>query len=349
MTQTTLAMRSFLLGAIGGGVAVWLNLPLAWMMGSLIFTLVLALGGVEISLPKPLKIGVRMMVGLILGAAVTPEALSRVHEWPVTLMLLVLGIVLMVLCSTLYYRKSAGFDLLTSFSASIPGAISSIPMLAIAMGADPKKMVLPHLFRITLIILIIPPLYSVWQGASTASLPVNVGQQIDWLGEYLWLVPCAPLAWYVGRMLRLPIPELTATMIFSAAWSLNGFSIRLPDWLFAITFIVIGSSIGGRFYKMSLTLLLGTGRHALIGNSITLLTTAVIAGLIHVLTGVPLPVALLAVVPGGIAEMAILAAVLGVDPVFVTFHQVMRSLLISAVAPFLLARIKRWSAQKKLD
>lgn len=349
MSKRALTFRSLLLGAIGGGVAAWFELPLAWMMGSLIFTMALALGGVEISLPKPLKTGVRMMVGLILGAAVNAEAVSRIHEWPLSLMLLVLGIAFMVLCSTVYYRKVAQFDRLTAFSASIPGAISSIPVIAIAMGADPKKMVLPHLFRITLIILIIPPLYSIWQGASSDGLAMGVGSDIDWLGENLWLAPLAPVAWYLGKLMRLPIPELTATMLLSAVLSLNGYTIVLPIWLFAITFIVIGSSIGGRFYKMPLSLLIGTGRHALTGNMITLLTTGIIAWVIHILTGVPLPVALLAVVPGGIAEMAILAAVLGVDPVFVTFHQVMRSLLISATAPFLLARVKRWSEQAKPD
>lgn len=346
MNRAALVARSLFFGAVGGGVAAWLELPLAWMMGSLIFCMILSLGGVEISLPKSLKKSVRMMVGLILGAAVTPTALSRIHEWPMSLMLLVLGIVLMVLCSTLYYQKIAKFDRLTAFSASIPGAISSIPVLAIAIGADPKKMVLPHLFRITLIILIIPPLYSVWQGASTDGLAMAGQPGIDWLGNYLWLVPLAPLAWYLGKLMRFPIPELTATMMLSAGLSLNGFTIVLPDWLFALTFVVIGSSIGGRFYKMPLSLLIGTGRHALTGNMITLLTTAVIAWVIHFLTGVPLPVALLAVVPGGIAEMAILAAVLGVDPVFVTIHQVMRSLLISATAPFLLAQVKKRMPQQ---
>lgn len=334
--------RSLLLGFTGGAVAAWFDLPLAWMLGALIFTMVLSLSGVEISIPKHFKTSCRMAVGVILGAAVTPETLSRVGEWPISLALVVAGVMLMALLSTLYYRHVAKFDTLTSVSASLPGAISSIPMIAIEMGADPKKMVLPHLFRITLIILLIPPLFTFWQGSDPGQVSV-ADESIDWWGEHLWVLVLVPAAWYLGRLIRLPIPELTGPMILAAGLSLGGFSVTLPDWLFAATFVVLGSAIGSRFYRMPMSTLFGTGRHALVGNLVTLATTGVVALVIHWVTGVPLPVALLAVVPGGIAEMAILATVLGVDPVFVTFHQIFRSVLINSIAPFILNRVKRHS------
>lgn len=336
-------VRSLSLGFFGGAVAAWFDLPLAWMLGALIFTMLMALGGVDIDLPKSFKSSCRMMVGVILGASVTPETLSRVNEWPASLALVVIGVSVMALLSALYYRHIARFDTLTSVSASLPGAISTIPMIAMEMGADPKKMVLPHLFRITLIILIIPPLFTLWQGEPAGPVgPTNDG--IDWWGENIWLALLAPGAWYLGRLIRLPIPELTGPMILAAGLSLGGYGIELPDWLFAITFVVLGTAIGGRFQGMTLSMLLGTGRHALAGNTVTLLTTGMVALVIHWITGVPLPVALLAVVPGGIAEMAILATVLGVDPVFVTFHQIFRSVLINSSAPFLLARVARYTA-----
>ncbi|WP_167855992.1 AbrB family transcriptional regulator [Natronospirillum operosum] len=345
MSKPLKVTRSLLLGFAGGAVAAWFDLPLAWMLGALVFTMVLSLGGVEISIPKPFKTSCRMAVGVILGAAVNPETLSRVGEWPVSLALVVAGVMLMAVLSTLYYRHVARFDTLTSVSASLPGAISTIPMIAIDMGADPRKMVLPHLFRITLIILIIPPLFTLWQGSGSGRL-VAAEQGIDWWGVHLWALLLVPGAWYLGRLIRLPIPELTGPMILAAGLSLGGFSVTLPDWLFAVTFVVLGASIGGRFYRMPMSTLLGTGRHALVGNLVTLATTGLVALIIHWLTGVPLPVALLAVVPGGIAEMAILAAVLGVDPVFVTFHQIFRSVLINSSAPFILNRVRRHVARR---
>lgn len=340
MSQPVKVTRSLILGFLGGAVAAWFGLPLAWMLGALIFTMFLALGGVEIIIPKSLKTGSRAVVGVILGASVGPETLNRVNEWPISLALVLVGVVLMAVMSALYYRHVAKFDTLTSVSASLPGAISTIPMVAIEMGADPKKMVLPHLFRITLIILVIPPLFAIWQGGNDISV-VASEKGIDWWGQNLGILLLVPLVWYVGRIIRLPIPELTGPMILAAGFSLADYGLILPDWLFAITFVVLGASIGGRFYRMKVSTLFGVGRHALVGNVVTLSTTVFVALLIHWATGVPVPVALLAVVPGGIAEMAILAAVLGVDPVFVTFHQIFRSVLINSSAPFILARVKQ--------
>ncbi|MEX0584462.1 MAG: AbrB family transcriptional regulator, partial [Natronospirillum sp.] len=151
------------LGFVSGALAVVANIPLPWMLGPLGATMLASLLGLKLSIPGPLRSGSRSMVGLILGATVTLETLSRVDEWPISLSLLLLGAVLITVLCSYYYYFEARFDRLTAVSASLPGAISTIPMVAIHMGADPRKVVLPHLFRVTLIVLLVPPLFSVWQ------------------------------------------------------------------------------------------------------------------------------------------------------------------------------------------
>lgn len=331
------ALRSLGIGLVGALIAHVFNVPLAWMLGALIAAMIVSLMGVEISIPKTLRSSSRGVVGLILGASVTTETLGRVPEWPLSLVLLIIGITVIAIMATSYYRHVAGFDKLTALSASLPGAISTIPMIAIQMGADPRRVVLPHLFRVTLIVLLVPPMFSLWQGVG-AGPGSDSGFQFDLWGENFWILLLLPPAWWIARAIKLPIPELTGPMFASAVASLLGFQLALPDWLFAFTFIVLGSSIGARFYKMPLALLVGTGRHAFVGTLITLSVTVVVALCIHWATGVPLPVALLAMTPGGIAEMAILSAALGVDPVFVAFHQIFRSILLNTLSPFLLRR-----------
>lgn len=324
------------LGLIAGMVASALNVPLPWMLGPLGATMLLSLFGVKLSVPARLKSGSRSMVGLILGATVTLETLGRVHEWPLSLILLVLGAILITVLCSLYFFYVARFDRLTAVSASLPGAISTIPMVAIQMGADSRQVVLPHLFRVTLIVLLVPPLFAAWQGIDLGAR--SNGFDFDLWGENLWILLTVAPAWMLAKVLRFPIPELTGPLFAAAVLSLAGYQLSLPDWLFALTFIVLGSSIGIRFYGMSWRMLVGTGRHALVGTFLTLGISAMVAFGIHVLVGVPLPVALLSVTPGGIAEMAILAAALGVDPVFVAFHQIFRSILLNLLSPFLLRR-----------
>jgi membrane AbrB-like protein len=327
--------RSLLIGLAGGVVAAILGFPLAWMLGSLIAAMLVSLAGIEVQVPKTLRSLSRGVVGLLLGASVTQETLSRVADWPLSLILLVMGIILSCALTTAYYRYIAGFDRLTALSASLPGALNSIPMVAIQMGANPRQVVLPHLFRVTSMILLVPPLFSVWQGLDVANATGST-RGGGWLGAHIWIFLAGLPAWYLAKKLRIPIPDFLGPMLVSAVLSMSGYSLVLPVWLFALTFVVMGTSIGARFYKMPVGLLLGTGGHALAGTLVVLAAAAVVGLCIHWLVGVPLPVAMLAVVPGGIAEMAILATALGVDPVFVTAHQMFRSILINATAPFIL-------------
>ncbi len=329
------AARSLLIGLAGGVVAAVLGMPLAWMLGSLIAAMLVSLGGIEVSVSKPLRSLSRGVVGMLLGASVTQETLSRVSDWPLSLLLLVLGITLICVLATAYYRYVAGFDRLTALSASLPGALNSIPMVAIELGANPRQVVLPQLFRVALVILLVPPLFSLWQGLDVTST-TGSSRGSGWWGEYLWILLAGLPAWYFARKLRFPIPDFLGPMLVSAGLSMAGYSLVLPVWLFALTFVLMGTSIGARFHKMPVSQLLGTGGHALAGTLVALAASVVIGLCIHWLVEVPLPVAMLAVVPGGVAEMAILATALGVDPVFVTAHQLFRSILINATAPFIL-------------
>jgi membrane AbrB-like protein len=336
MAKLPMVLLSLGLGLIAGMLASLFKVPLPWMLGPLGAVMIASLCGVKLNIPAQLRSGSRSMVGLILGATVTLETLDRVHEWPLSLLLLVLGATLITVLSSLYFFYVARFDRLTSVSASLPGAISTIPLVAIQMGANPRQVVLPHLFRVTLIVLVVPPLFATWQGIELNAS--SNGFDFDLWGKNLWILLTVAPAWLLAKVMRFPIPELTGPLFVSAALSLAGYQLGLPDWLFALTFIVLGSSIGVRFYGMPWQMLAGTGRHALVGTFLTLAISALVAFGIHRLTDVPLPVALLAVTPGGIAEMAILAAALGVDPVFVAFHQIFRSILLNLLSPFLLRR-----------
>jgi len=129
-------------------------------------------------------------------------------------------------------------------------------------------------------------------------------------------------------------------MILAGALGMAGFKLALPAWLFAAVFIVLGSSIGARFRTVTSRLLVDLGRHSLVGTAVSLGCVALLAWPLSHVADVPMHVALLAVAPGGIAEMAALAAVLGVDPVFVTFHQAFRSVILHSAAPFLLNRFR---------
>ncbi|MDK2750189.1 MAG: AbrB family transcriptional regulator [Halomonas meridiana] len=133
----------------------------------------------------------------------------------------------------------------------------------------------------------------------------------------------------------MPSPALLAPLLATALLSgLDIASLALPSWGMNLMLWVLGSAIGSRFQGMTRRLL---GRYLWqsgIATLLALVVLAVFAELIHQTVGVGRDVALLALAPGGIGEMAILAVALNIDPVFVAFHHLLRMVTLMVVAPF---------------
>lgn len=328
-------MYALVVGSIGGTVAHVLDVPLAWMLGPLFLVAIAALGGLPVGVPRPLTHVGRALIGMMLGAVIGPETVERVVHWPSSVALLLLGLAVMVVLVAMYMRFFGGLDRLSAVGAAIPGGLVAIPTLMLRLGGDVPRVTIAHTIRIVTVVMLIPPLFIFWQGLPEGTV-LRPDAEVSGLGKELWLVGLIPPAWWLARLLRLPAPDILGPMTLAAAASFLGYSFVPPFWLASLTFLVLGASIGARFFGISRTLLLGTGRHALVATLIALLVALGLGHIIHWVTDVPIEVALLAVIPGGVAEMAVLSAALGVDPVFVTFHQVLRNVLLNIVAPFLL-------------
>ena len=87
------------LGGVGGVLFHELHMPLPWMIGALVFTLIASLSGAPLVRPKRLRIYMVPVLGVMLGAGFTPEAIRHATEWVASIsMLLVyaLGVTAMV-------------------------------------------------------------------------------------------------------------------------------------------------------------------------------------------------------------------------------------------------------------
>jgi len=314
------------------------------MLGALFATAAFAMAGVRLDMPKPLKLGSRIFIGLILGAAINADTFVRIGQWPASLALMVVGIGVITALTAAYYHYAARYDTITATAAALPGGLSSIVTIAIDKGADGPATVMGQLFRLTAIVVLVPLVYGFWLGKPT-TLPSQTGS-VMWMGENLWILAFAAPGFWLGRLVRLPAPEMLGPLVVAAAFGVAGIALVLPPWLFALVFIVLGSSIGSRFRGITERMMAALGAHSMVATTFSLSLVIVLAFPVAWVADVPIYVAVLALAPGGIAEMAVLAAVLGVDPVFVTFHQAFRSILLQTVAPFVLTWLQVRSGPK---
>ena len=319
---------SLTVGAVGGTLFQLSGLPLAWMLGPLIANLVASSRGVKVEVPEPLRNVFLAVMGLVLGSQVTPQLAHRVLDWPVSAALLLLGVAASTAVAAAWYRR-CGFDPVSAWFGASPGAMTAMILLGEKCGGDPQRIAVAQSLRIILVILFLPPLFWAYEGGGEGIGSVHSSF------EHGWMLLMIPLLLPLGRWMRIPSPALLAPLLVAALLSgVDIASLALPEWGMNMMLWVLGSAIGSRFKGMTRKLF---GRYLWqsgVATLLALLVLALFAELIHQLLGVGRDVALLALAPGGIGEMAILAVALNIDPVFVAFHHLLRMVTLMIIAPF---------------
>ena len=324
----------------GGAFFVWLNLPLAWMLGAMVATTAASLGGATLYVPSPMRSTMISILGVMLGASFSPEIFDKAREWPLTIgcLLLYLGFLIGILF--LYFRRIVGLDTTTAYFSATPGGLSEMVITGAAMGADDRTIALIHASRVLLVVLAIPFWFRFMTGVTP--VPSAMGPSIaaiEWL-DLAVLAACAVAGVVAGRLIRLPAYRLSGPMLASAAVHVTGLSDSTPPWeLVAAAQIVLGSSIGARFSGVPVRRVLGLMATALVSTVLMLATTVSFALVLAPLTGIDWQPIVLAYAPGGLAEMSLIALSLGIETAFVATHHVIRIGLIVMAAPLVFARI----------
>ncbi len=333
--------RALLLGVLGGALFHLAALPLPWMLGPLVANLVASMAGARVLVPDRLReLGLGIM-GLVLGGQVTTELVARLPNWSLSLLMLSAGVAVATYVVTLWYRR-CGLETTAAFFSALPGGMAAMVMLGERLGIDARGIAIGQSLRVVFVLLVLPPLFWLLEGGPSAPPDgtAAAGWEDTWLLLLLVLVP-------LGRHLRLPAPALLVPLILGAALSASGIGgLHFPDWAMGTVLLVLGSSIGARFSGTSFRQLMAYAKYALVATLLTLAVLAIFAELIHRLLGIPRDIAMLALAPGGMAEMAVLAVALDMDPLYVTFHHIFRLVALMLVGPFIAVRIGRRSAPR---
>ena len=113
--------------AIGaaGGVVFWLfGMPLAFLSGSAAAVAGAALAGYKVGVNEDLREFFIVLLGLTLGATVTPDTLALLPRWPVTLAGLAAAMLSIMWSGAFYLERVHGLDRATARLSSMPGALN---------------------------------------------------------------------------------------------------------------------------------------------------------------------------------------------------------------------------------
>ncbi len=320
------------IGLVGGSCFAYADLPLPWMLGAMAATMAASLSGADITLPQSVRKPMIAVVGVALGSAFTPDRLAGISDWLPSLAVLPIYVAVVGCLILFYLRSLSHFDAKTAFFAATPGGLSEMIILSDQLGGDMRNVALFHTARLVLIVFSIPLIASFVVTLDPA-LTIDAGGGDFVPGDLLILTGLLVAGWLLAIPLRLPSPSFMGPLFLSSAVHLAGLTEATPPFVMvAAAQLVIGTSVGCRFSGVPLSLILKTLTVGAGGALLMLVVTLIFVVGLYLVTGNPLALLLLALIPGGFPEMSLIALGMGFDPAFVVTHHGLRVLLVVAFA-----------------
>lgn len=337
-------MLTMAIAAAGVGVFHVLSLPLPFLLGPLFACLAAALMGVEMRDMGRVGVGMRTVLGIAVGAAITPELLTRLPGMAFSVALVIPYVALIGIVGYPFFRRVCGFDGPTSFYAAMPGGFQDMVIFGEEAGADMRALSLIHATRVLLIVTIVPFLIlhlfdqnldAAPGEAISAVPPVEIGL----------MIVAALVGWLGGARIGLFGASILGPMIVATAFSLTDLlNNRPPGVAILAAQFFIGTSIGSKYMGVTLRELridvaAGFAFCVIIG-----LLAFGFAEIAARMGWAPALEALLSFAPGGQAEMAVLTIIAGADLAFVVTHHVLRLVVVIIGAP-IVAHLFKWEVR----
>jgi len=334
--------ETLLIAAAGGLAFTLLGLPAGLVSGSVLAVTVAALFGRPAKVPVPLARVCYVVVGILLGAVVTPQTLKGLATWPVSVALLMVATLCMMVATTSYLRVVHRWNRLSALMGASPGAMMQVIALSTELGADLRAVAIVQTLRVLLLTTGIPGGLALFGLVAPAVPVVREPAGGSSLAEILVVVAVSTVtAWAMAR-LRFPGGFLFGAMTGSGVLHGTGLiQAVLPWWIGSAAVIVLGAVVGSRFASTTFRLIIGY-LGAAFGSFAVSLSVATLFVLI-VTHFFPFPIAnvVVAFAPGAQDTMMVLALALHLDPVYVGAHHLARFLVVTISVAIAARRIAK--------
>lgn len=334
LSDSTVWRAQTVAAAGAGALAFWtIGFPLPLLFGPMFACLVAALAGAKLAKLGQISVAARTILGVAVGASITPEVVGRLPQMAASVALVPVYIAVIGAVGVPFFRRVYGFDWATSWYAAMPGGLQDMVIFGQEAGGDVRALSLIHATRVLVIVTVAPIVLVAGFGVSldnpigapAASLPAE---------ELVWMTFAALAGWKAAARIGLFGASILGPMILTAVLSLTDvIHHRPPAEAISVAQFMIGTGIGVGYvgvtlYELRRDVLAGVAFVILLAGLAALFTELVVFFEIA-----PPVEGFLAFAPGGQAEMTVLAIIAGADLGYVVIHHLSRLLLVITGAP----------------
>ena len=320
---------ALVLCAAAGGTFAWMRIPLPWMTGPLVAMAACNFAGAGLRAPPAGRAFGQIVIGTALGLYFTPLVAHAVLERWWLLVLAALVAILLGVLGAWVLSRAAGVDIRTAFFASVPGGAAEMALLGERFHARVDRIALAQSLRVLIVVIAIPFALT-YSGARGDETYVAIAVPLNWGGVALLLALGAAVAFLLQRM-SLANAFFFGPLALTIALTASDLQLSsLPALLTNPAQMLLGCALGARFERRSLESAPRYVSAVLASVLVAILAAAACGWAIARLSGLPVASMILAMAPGGVAEMCITAKVLQLGVPLVTAAHVVRVFVLIA-------------------
>ena len=322
-------------------VADYFNIPLAWFLGPMLITSLAALMGLKVKMPRLVLSSVLIVLGLYIGNYIDKSLFAQMHQWIWTSLIMLVYIVVSVLIVSKYLQIFSKYERKTSIFSAAPGALGPLMILAEDEKSDLSQVATSHLIRLIIIITIFPFIVDSFYEVEKLKVVDEVLSNQN-LTHLLILIASSITLIFLFDKFKIPAALLSGTLVASGFLQITDIaSYQISPDIIDYCLLILGSSVGCRFAEKTFGEIGRNALHSFVATFLLVvlgLIAALAAGLIIDKNFFTL---LLSYCPGGIYEVAVIAIFFDLDPEFVSFHHIIRPLMILFIVPVMLKIISK--------
>jgi uncharacterized protein len=142
--------------AVGGAALGLLGVPAGWLSGSILAVAGASLAGRPMHVPTLLMRAIFILIGISLGAVVTPETLHGMATYPLSIGVLLVAMIAISVCGAAYLRLVHNWGKVDAYLAAAPGGMSQVLALGAELGGDLRAIAIVQSIRVVVIAVGLP-------------------------------------------------------------------------------------------------------------------------------------------------------------------------------------------------
>jgi len=324
----------------GAFIADYFGIPLAWFLGPMLVTSVVSLLGFKIKMPRLVLSIILIFLGLYIGNYIDKNLFSQIHQWAWTSFIMLAYIIVSILLVSKYLQKFSGYGKKTSLFSAAPGALGPLLILAEDEKSDLSQVATSHLIRLIIIITVFPFLVQSFYGFGAENLSEKIIENQN-IFDLLVLIFLSLILIYFFDKLRLPAALLSGTLVASGFLQITEIATyKLSPSIIDYCLLILGSSVGCRFADKTFHDIAKNVLHSFVATFLLVFLGVIAAFVAGFIIDKNFFTLLLSYCPGGIYEVAVIAIYFNLDPEFVSFHHIIRLMIILFVVPIFVRNLK---------